>query len=124
MDAICRHRGGSCARDKALRTALSLAPENPRVQLISALCHDDAEHTDAASVAMLRTVVASFEAAPPSRPGQPDWGQAEALVMLGESYLLRGDPVAARDVIERALVLAPDYRKARRLLQPATNRPK
>ena len=71
-----------------------------------------------------RTVVAKFEAAPPSQPGKPDWGHAEALTLLGQSYLKRGEMVAARDVLERALVLAPDYRQAQKLLQTAANRPR
>jgi len=44
--------------------------------------------------------------------------------MLGESYLQRGDPVAARDTLERALVMAPDYRQAQQLLQGAATRPR
>ena len=44
---------------------------------------------DPAAVDRWRVVVASFEAAPPSRPGKPDWGHAEALTMLGEAYLQR-----------------------------------
>lgn len=113
-----------CARSKPMRTALQLGADNPRVMLIEAIClgGDDA----AASAAMfdkLREALLAFESAAPSRPGQPDWGQAEALVLLGESYLKRGDSLAARDAIERALVLAPDYRKAQELLQPAATRP-
>jgi Tfp pilus assembly protein PilF len=42
---------------------------------------------------------------------------------LGQSYLKRGEMVAARDVLERALVIAPDYRQAQKLLQTAANRP-
>jgi len=68
--------------------------------------------------------VSSFEGAPPARPGKPDWGQVEALTMLGETYLQRGDPVAARDALERALVMAPDYRQAQQLLQSAATRPR
>ena len=84
-----------------------------------------AEHgRDPAAVDRWRAVVASFEAAPPSRPGKPDWGHVEALTMLGETYLQRGDPVAARDALERALVLAPDYRQAQQLLQAAAARPR
>jgi Tfp pilus assembly protein PilF len=48
----------------------------------------------------------------------------EALTTLGETYLQRGDPVAARDALERALVLAPDYRQAQQLLQAAATRPR
>lgn len=114
-----------CARSKPMRTAQQLGSGNPRVMLIEAIClgGNDA----AASTAMfdkLREALLAFESAAPSRPGKPDWGQAEALVLLGQSYLKRGDSLAARDAIERALVLAPDYRKAQELLQPAATRPR
>ena len=114
-----------CARSKPMRTAQQLGPDNPRIMLIEAIClgGNDA----AASTAMfdkLREALLAFESAAPSLPGRPDWGQAEALVLLGQSYLKRGDSLAARDAIERALVLAPDYRKAQELLQPAATRPR
>lgn len=113
----------SCLRSKSMRTAMTLGAENPRVDFINALCSPAAEG-DPAAVDRWRTVVAKFEAAPPSQPGKPDWGHAEALTMLGQSYLQRGEMVAARDVLERALVLAPDYRQAQKLLQAAANRPR
>jgi tetratricopeptide (TPR) repeat protein len=118
-------RGGSagCANSKPLRTAAGLAPENPRVRLVQAMCAPSTP-AEPAAAERWRTVVASFEAAPPSRPGKPDWGHVEALTMLGEAYLQRGDPVAARDALERALVLAPDYRQAQQLLQAAAARPR
>jgi tetratricopeptide (TPR) repeat protein len=118
------HTGSAgCANSKPLRTAAGLAPDNPRVKLIQALCAPNTA-ADPAAVERWRAVVASFEAAPPSRPGKPDWGHVEALTMLGETYLQRGDPVAARDALERALVLAPDYRQAQQLLQAAATRPR
>jgi hypothetical protein len=107
-----------CSR-KSLRTAMSLAPANPRVLLIEALCTGEK-----ADPARLREVVAAFEGAPPRTSGKPDWGHAEALTLLGGSYLTSGDPVAARDALERALVIAPDYREARELLQTAAARPR
>jgi tetratricopeptide (TPR) repeat protein len=121
--ATGRAGSASCANSKPLRTAAGLAPDNPRIKLEQALC---APNTipDPAAVDRWRAVVASFEAAPPSRPGKPDWGHVEALTMLGETYLQRGDPVAARDALERALVLAPDYRQAQQLLQAAASRPR
>jgi tetratricopeptide (TPR) repeat protein len=114
-----------CARSKPMKMATQLGADNPRVMLIEAIClgGNDA----AASTAMfdkLKDAIRVFESAPPSRPGKPDWGQAEALVLLGQSYLKRGDSLAARDALERALVLAPDYRKAQELLQPAATRPR
>ena len=118
-------RSGSagCANSKPLRTAAGLAPANPRIKLVQAICAPTTA-VDPAAVERWRAVVASFEAAPPSRPGKPDWGHVEALTMLGETYLQRGDPVAARDALERALVLAPDYRQAQQLLQSAATRPR
>ena len=113
----------SCARSKSMRTALTLGAENPRVHFISAVCAPEVEG-DPGLIDRWRTVVAKFEAAPPSQPGKPDWGHAEALTQLGESYLQRGEMVAARDVLERALVLAPDYRQAQKLLQTAATRPR
>lgn len=111
----------ACARSGSLRTALSLAPDNPRVQLIRSLCSGAV--ADPGALDRWRAVVMAFESAPPSRSAASDWGQVEALTLLGESYLLRGDAVAARDVLERALVLAPDYRRAQKLLQGAAARP-
>jgi hypothetical protein len=110
-----------CARSKSFRTALELAPNNPRVMLMADLCPRDDAPT---SIERLRATVAAFDAAPPSRPGYPDWGQAEALLLLGQHYLQLGDARAARDVIEKALVIAPDYRKARELLDAAAVRPR
>lgn len=117
--------GGSaaCARSKSMRTALTLGAENPRVHFINTLCAPSTEG-DSDAIDRWRAVVAKFEAAPPSQPGKPDWGHAEALTLLGESYLQRGEMVAARDVLERALVLAPDYRRAQKLLQTAATRPR
>jgi tetratricopeptide (TPR) repeat protein len=112
-----------CSRTKSMRTALTLGAENPRVHFINALCAPEVEG-DPGAADRWRTVVAKFEAAPPSQPGKPDWGHAEALTELGKSYLQRGEMVAARDVLERALVLAPDYRQAQKLLQTAANRPR
>jgi hypothetical protein len=121
--ATGRAASAGCANSKPLRTAAGLAPDNPRIKLVQAMCAPN-PLADPAAVDRWRTVVASFEAAPPSRPGKPDWGHVEALTMLGETYLQRGDPVAARDALERALVLAPDYRQAQQLLQAAASRPR
>jgi tetratricopeptide (TPR) repeat protein len=116
---------GSCLRSKSLRTALELAPANPRVRLIEAICSAGGDnHSPVELYDKLRGVVTAFDAAPVSRPGNPDWGQAEALVLLGQVQLQRGEALAARDMIEKALVIAPDYRKAQELLQAAATRPR
>ncbi len=139
----------ACARSKALREALTRAPASPRVRLIEARCAagqavlransdarepdlpdgqvrvtPDSQASDAVVLERWRAVVASFDASAPSLPGEPDWGHVEALTQLGEAYLWRGESVAARDVLERALVLAPDYRVAQELLRSAAAQPR
>jgi Tfp pilus assembly protein PilF len=46
----------------------------------------------------------------------PGWGAADAFTDLAQDYLARGEAVAARNVLERALLLAPDFAPARRLM--------
>jgi tetratricopeptide (TPR) repeat protein len=113
----------ACAHHKSLRKAQELRPNNPRIQLIALSCESSVNAAgEAAAVTALKSIVAGFGTATAARPGAPDWGEPEALVMLGERYLQRGDSMAARDALERALVLAPDYRYAQVLLQQAAAR--
>jgi tetratricopeptide (TPR) repeat protein len=114
-----RREGRPSCRTGALRTANSLGPGNPRVLLIDRLCM-----AEPASAGELHKVVEAFESAPPRTSRAPDWGHAEALALLGQSYLTSGDALAARDALERALVIAPDYREAQALLQTAAARPR
>lgn len=107
---------------KASDKALALAPNNPRVKLLTAVqearrAKSSADQERAAR--QLETVAAMFDAAPAAPAlgsNAPDWGQAEALAWLGQVQLKRGDKVAARNTLERALVLAPDYVWAKNLL--------
>jgi hypothetical protein len=105
-----------CAGHKALRKAASLGPHNPRIKFIEALCATGPS-PDPASTKRWRAVVADFEAAAPAGPGRPDWGHAEALILLGEACVRNGTIVEAREALERALVLAPDYHHAQRMLE-------
>jgi tetratricopeptide (TPR) repeat protein len=114
-----RREGRPSCRTGALRTANSLEPGNPRVLLIDRLCMGEPASADE-----MRKVVEAFESAPPRTSRAPDWGHAEALALLGQSYLTSGDALAARDALERALVIAPDYREAQELLQTAAVRPR
>lgn len=123
--SAARPAANSCARSKGLQTALKLEPANPRVRLVEYLCQSDpGDARTTARFDRLQEVVAAFEAAPPSRPGRPDWGEAEALALMGEEYLRRGDTLAARNALERALVLAPDFHAAREMLRTASVRPR
>ncbi len=108
--AACGVVGQQSARrvEQALTRARELDKRNPRIGLIEAWRMRHGTDDDVVLAAKLEQTIAAFDAwhAP---PGAPDWGEAEALVALGEVTLARGETRAARDLIERALLLAPDY---------------
>jgi tetratricopeptide (TPR) repeat protein len=113
-----------CSRNKALRTARAAEPKNPRIKLIDAWCMSNSAALGSKAVfEKARDAVNAFEATPVNAPGVPNWGEPEALTLLGQVYLERGEAVAARDLLEHALAIAPDYRKAQELLG-ATSRPR
>ena len=100
----------------ALARARALEPSNPRIALLDAwlvsrrpALADPGQRDDA--VAKLEAAVEAFGAWSPP-PDAPDWGEAEALASLAEVHLARGELRDARDLIERALLVAPDYRFA------------
>lgn len=124
MQAICSTLAsrtaellGNCTRDKGMREAQALDPKNLRVRLIEIECSMADEKQAAMAAARLEALVKDFDEAPPASPGMPDWGQAEALVLLGRLRLAQGNAIGARDALERAIVIAPDYRKAQTLLK-------
>ena len=106
---------GECDRNRAMRTALGLAPKNPRVKLVAALCARSAQGD--AQLNRWRDVVAAFDEAAKPTSAVADWGHAEALTLLAQAQLSAGQTVAARDAIERALVIAPDYNAAQAVLK-------
>lgn len=106
---------GDCERNRAMRAAVSLAPKNPRVKLVAALCARPTQSD--AQVNRWREVVGSFDEAAKPTSAAADWGHAEALTLLAQAQLSAGQPVAARDAIERALVIAPDYDAAQAVLK-------
>lgn len=103
---------------KARDTAAELAPQSPRVRLLAAIhAAEDAKSARELEAAsrQLQSATKAFEYAKPVTAGDPEWGHAEAWAWLGHIQLQRGDRLAARESIERALVLAPDYEWASRL---------
>jgi hypothetical protein len=118
-----------------LQRAMALEPTNPRVQLVSAISGLDPRlrdlpaaksgiEVDVGDYEKLAAAVAAFEAEDSAAStgvsgegvGTLAWGHAEALAWQGRVLLLRGDALAARNALERAMVIAPDYLWARRLL--------
>jgi tetratricopeptide (TPR) repeat protein len=103
-----------------MEKAVKLAPKDPRVLMLAALESVDDDRMDDASLAKLKKAVTAFEAERKGMDRTPGWGAAEVYTYLGRGYLGRGDVLAARDALERALLIAPDFAMARRLLAKIT----
>jgi tetratricopeptide (TPR) repeat protein len=105
--------------------ALSDAPRNPRVLLLDAVTEYDrpALHGGSKERAFqkLQKAVAAFELERVGVSPVPGWGAADAYAFLARGYLEKGDAIAARGAIEHALLLAPEYALARRLLSRITS---
>jgi hypothetical protein len=115
LAAACAVEEDSLRRaEQALARARALDADNPRIALVAAWAAEraDDEPADAAArAATWQAVVVAFDSwnAPADAP---QWGRAEALAELGEIVLASGDARGARDLIERALLEAPDYARA------------
>ncbi len=104
-----------------MEKAVKLAPKDPRVLLLEALANGDDARIDDPALAKLKKATAAFEAERQGLDRTPGWGAAEAYTYLGRGYLDRGDVLAARDALERALLIAPDFAMARRLMSKITS---
>jgi tetratricopeptide (TPR) repeat protein len=110
---------------KDIERALQLAPRDPRVLLLDALGDYELPPTlggnKERALVKLRATVAAFEQERTSTEPLPGWGAAEAYLFLGRSLFEHGDAVAARDALEHALLLAPQYVPARALMAKITS---
>jgi hypothetical protein len=102
--------------DKALR----LAPDNPRVLLLGALGAADRPRLfggdPARAFALMLRAVTEFEHQRGRPRALPGWGAADAFTDLAQAYLLQGHALAARNMLERALLVAPEFTQARKLM--------
>jgi hypothetical protein len=108
-----------------LARALALEAHNPRVLLLDgSLELERPPHDVAAAKARacsdFAAAVVAFEAARPGAEQAPEWGLAEGYTYRARCDLERGDAGAARDALERALLIAPDFQLARRLVARIT----
>lgn len=97
---------------QAFAEAESLDADNPRLALIAWLhpgVSGASERVDPARLAE------AFRAS--GIDDFPAWGEAEALLLLGRNRIDAGDIRGARDALEEALLIAPDYLAARELEQ-------
>jgi hypothetical protein len=104
--------------------AVKLEPKNPRVRLVEALAAYERAGKDAAqkaaAVQKLKAVTVMFEAARAAASTTPEWGAAEAYAFLGRALIAAQDVVGAREALERALLIAPEYAFARRQMAQIT----
>lgn len=108
-----------------IERAIKLAPRNPRVLLLDALGDYDRPAIFGGSkervLPKLQKAVEAFERERRDAGVLPGWGAADAYAFLARSYLDRGDAVAAREALERALLIAPEFALARRMISKITS---
>ena len=93
---------------EALAAARELDADNPRLLLVeSSYLPQTAALDGERRRELLEGARAEFDER--GYEDGPDWGRAEVLASLGKIYLERGLRREARDVIEQALIEAPDY---------------
>jgi hypothetical protein len=105
--------------EQATMRARAFDAANPRLALVEAsrAVGDPARFERAAGAALTAPLEAAIDAfrARPAKLAEADWGEAEALALLGAVYLHHGEVRAARDAIEQALLAAPGYEYALQL---------
>ena len=107
-----------------MQKALRLAPRDPRVLLLDAVVAFERAPNGAEgerALGKLKKAIGALENERQEVVHTPGWGLADAYTYLGRIYLDRGDAVKARDALERALLAAPEFRQARRLMTKITS---
>jgi tetratricopeptide (TPR) repeat protein len=103
-----------------IEKARHLGPKNPRVLLLDAVDAFERPKASAAdkdrALRGFQQAAAAFEAERQETEHVPGWGAAEAYVYLAKCQLDRGATLDARDALERALLIAPEFAEARRLM--------
>ena len=106
--------------DDRLSAAAKLAPKNPRLLLVTST--EELARAKAGSperqraFAQLNLAAQIFDTSSGTSIEEPGWGHAEAYLALGKEVQARGDRVQARNLIEKALIAAPDFKAAQRQL--------
>jgi hypothetical protein len=106
--------------DERLKSAVDLAPRNPRVLYLVAMEEQAGSKPNSAQAqqafATLLEAAQLFEQSSATRADVPGWGHAEAYLALGMQLAARGDVLGARNWIEKSLIVAPDYKAAQKQL--------
>jgi tetratricopeptide (TPR) repeat protein len=108
-----------------IEKARHASPKNPRVLLLDALSMYERPKASEAdrnrALQGFQQAAAAFEAERRETAHLPGWGAAEAYVYLAKCQLDRGATLQARDALERALLIAPEFAEARRLMKKITS---
>jgi hypothetical protein len=120
LAALCSGLSGAEGRMQSrLSLARRLAPTNPRVLLSyawSLVLHEPKTAERARALAAAQAASASFDRVTADAPGSPSWGAADACLIVAAGTERAGDAFGARNAYEKCLVLAPDFKAARRRL--------
>ncbi|HEY7379240.1 MAG TPA: hypothetical protein VH542_11195 [Steroidobacteraceae bacterium] len=104
---------GGARLDKALK----LAPSNPRVVLVDALNDYQRGGDRKQACAKFAHAAKLFDASGEDVARTPGWGAADAYLYVGRCLHDSGDVLGARNALERALIIAPDFTAARQELR-------
>jgi len=104
-----------------IEKALKLAPGNPRVVLLDGVADRERPRAVGGDKARAQTkferAMQLFEETGSRESGGPRWGAADAYFYVGRGLLEAGDTLGARNALERALIIAPEFSAARRELR-------
>jgi tetratricopeptide (TPR) repeat protein len=112
--------------DERLNAAFKLDPRNPRVLYFMAeegFSRSKPRSPEAErAFAELQESAKIFDQSSATRNDVPGWGHAQAYLALGAQLQSRGDSLGARNWIEKALIVAPDYKAAQRQMAGLVHR--
>lgn len=107
-------------RDRQIEQAVQLGGGVAQVMLVSAWLALRADDVNTAYARLRQGAMLYDEQEGSGRQRDDNWGQAELQYLLGKVDIQRRDMLAARNDLERALVIAGDYRDAAELLKTLT----
>ena len=107
---------------KALKKAVQLAPDNPRVVLCTAIRDFNTPGMFGGSkekgLRGFQRAAELFAQEEPSDPIQPAWGHSRTYAWLGLAYQDRGELALARAAFAKALAINPDFSWVKNVLLP------
>ena len=111
---------------RAQRTAVEIAPDNPRVVLLKAIGDFNTPRMWGGSkkraIEGLRRAATLFQEESVSNPLQPSWGHSDVYAWLGIAHLDEDNLSEARKAFEKALTIDPEFGWVKYDLMPSLER--